>query len=446
MTSNVRATAARSGRRRHASLPGALVACCVASPLLDVVTNVTSYFGEQDSLVALCKGVILMVLLAHLRSQRSLATIAAFVCIHATRELIILLSGEQLELLGDTTFFLRILSLITWLLVFHEQRRNARFMDSMQRIFIVTVMVSVLAGIVGFALSIDFFKAYGDQRNGWKGLFFAENDTSVFYLIALVLAVRRPATARFTFLPAVVASIVLLGLGSKTALLGLLVTPALFMFFQARSSNVWAQRLRAATLYVALPLVVLFVATTLDDLLSAIGYDQLTRVVGETDLLSALLSYRDLKVAALLDSVQSPLDLLVGVNIRNPYGLFGPETSGNHMIEIDLFDYLFRVGLLGILLTGGTMWRVSALKRWRQAPIEFKVLIALILITGMTVGHVLMSAMNTPWIAFFLIRYSTPMRAPARSRRRVRARPRPSAASAIAGGTPPDGAEPLQAT
>src|ERR1700748_1769369 len=153
-----------AGRRR---LPVGLLACCAASPVLDLLTNVSKYLDRQDSLVALVKGMILAVLIAQLRYARSRLVIAGLVFIHVARELLVVLSDTPLELRGDTTFFLRILSLVAWLLVFHEHRADDRFNNAVLRIFVATTLASAIAGMIGLALSLDFFKAYAGDRNGY---------------------------------------------------------------------------------------------------------------------------------------------------------------------------------------------------------------------------------------------------------------------------------------
>ncbi|MET0382210.1 MAG: O-antigen ligase family protein [Burkholderiaceae bacterium] len=393
--------AAAELRARRA--PAALVACCIASPLLDVVTNVASYLDRPIGAVAALKGVILLVLIACLRHSASKLVVAGFLGIHALRELVIGLQGADIEFTGDLTYFLRIMTLVCWLLTFHERRADTAFMRTTLRVFETVAMTSALAGVLGFVLHLDFFKAYADERNGYKGLFFAENDTSIFYLVALVWGIARPRTAGGWYLPSVIAGIAMLGLGSKTALAGLLLVPALFLLFRERSRGRSAAILRGLLLYVLAPVAATWIGIEFESLIDAIGYDQLVRVLNESGLFSALLSYRDLKVGALLASIGSPIDLLFGLNIRHPYGIFGPETSGQHMIEIDLFDYLFRVGALGIGLTAWTLLHTTAFSRWRRSGREFKVFATMILITGLTVGHVLLSAMNAIWIAFFFV-------------------------------------------
>ena len=417
----VRGAAVRGKRRRRGDATRLLTLCCTATPVLDVITNVTIYLERQDFIVAVLKGLILLIVIGHLRRAFSVLTVFSFVSIFLLRESLVGIGGVQIEWLPDLTVFLRILTFIAWLLLFHERRKDAAFLERVLRIFVVTAGLSAIAGFAGLALSIDFFKAYGEDRNGYKGIFSGENDTSIFYVVALVYGMTQVRRERYWFAALIASAMVLLGLGSKTALLGVVLTPALFVFFSPAKH--FAALVRRALIYFFLPLGLIVLAIELDSILDAIGYESLTRVISQSDLLSAALSFRDLKAASMIESIHSPIDLLFGMHIDQPWGIGGIESSGQYMVEIDIFDYLFRVGIIGTLLTVMAVWTTSAASRWRTATPEFKTFASVILLTGLTAGHVLVSAMNAVWIAFFFVYYSLGYRRVAlpRTKRRRRA-------------------------
>jgi hypothetical protein len=117
-------------------------------------------------------------------------------------------------------------------------------------------------------------------------------------------------------------------------------------------------------------------------------------VLNNADLVTAILSGRNYKVAAYFDSIQSVFDILFGLQIKD---------MPDYMVEIDLFDYLTRIGLIGIVLVLYLILTVSGLAKNNKITGESKALLALILLFGATAGHVLISTMNGIWIAFFMV-------------------------------------------
>jgi hypothetical protein len=142
----------------------------------------------------------------------------------------------------------------------------------------------------------------------------------------------------------------------------------------------------------------------LSEIFSFINYDQLIRVYQESGLLSSLLSYRDVKVAAYFHSIRSIADVLFGLQLRSiPRGFIDAKDAGIFMYEIDLFDYLARVGAIGTILTLGLIWRSAALRNWQSRTPELKTSLIIIALLGCTVGHTLISSINGMWIAFWII-------------------------------------------
>lgn len=382
------------------------------SVFLDVLTNIFAYAGLQNPVVALLKGSILILIVANYRMLYSWIITLAFVGIFFVREFLIATNSLEPYLMDDAVFFLRIFFFIGWLMLFYERRDRTDFLNCVLYVVIATFIISVTCQAAGFMLAIDFFKAYGEQRGGYKGIFFAENDTSVFYLFFLIYAMYLWTTGRRVFTLVALLGLFLLGLGSKTALLGALIVPIIYFYFTHDFSfplNVrnFSLRLRP-TMYVSIFLLIAagifyFISFYLGKFLVAFNYDQLIRVYEQSGLLSSLLSFRDLKVALYFNNLNSFSDLIFGLQIREKIEIFGLESPGTFMYEIDIFDYLGRVGLLGLILTIVTMCRSTGLHRWHSVSPELKTLVFSIIILGLTVGHTLVSAMNGVWLGFWLI-------------------------------------------
>jgi hypothetical protein len=397
-----------------------LLLTVITSVGLDVLTNAF----DPSPLVAPLKGLILLIVVFSFRTLSSYCVTFAFLGIFALRELNIALSHYDVSIMGDLTFFLRILFFITWLLLFYERRQSTEFLRYVMRVSVATIVLSVLCQFAGMALHLRIFQAYAGQgRGGYKGLFLSENDTSVFYLVTLIYAMFRIRMGNWLIFLVILAGLVLLGLGSKTALLGALLVPIVYLccICQFRSPIDFRRLTIRPRLAIWSAASVLIIAITsyscfiyLSQILSFIKYDQLIRVYQESGLLSSLLSFRDQKALAYFQSIRSVFDVLFGLQLRvKPQG-FAYDETGYFMYEIDLFDYLARVGLVGSALTLGLIWHSTALRHWRSRPPELRALIITLILLGCTVGHTLISSMNGLWIGFWLIAIGNlPMETPA---------------------------------
>jgi len=391
-----------------------LLLSVTASVVVDVVNNITLYFGAHNSAIAILKGLILALVVSSFRTSYSYFVTFGLCSIFLLRELHV--AGEiDFSLMDDSVFFLRIMFFVMWLLLFYERRGQRRFLRCVLGIFVATVILSVICQFAGLVFHIDFFKAYADQRGGYKGLFFAENDTAVFYLIAWVYAMLLWKSGKRFFTLLTLAGLMLLAAGSKTALLGSLTLPIVYFYFSHRFRGPFnfrrlTVRPRPAIQWASGGLVIGVIGYLgfryISDILSTINYEQLLRVYQESGLLSSLLSYRDIKVLAYLHSIRSISDVLFGLQAHTGFQDFGVDTSSAFMYEIDLFDYLARVGLVGSAITLALIWKAAMLRHWQSCTPELKTLVVTIFLLGVTVGHTLISSMNGIWIAFWLVTFA----------------------------------------
>lgn len=391
-----------------------LLVAIIASVLLDILNNVLQYLGAHSSAIAILKGLILILVVGSFRTWRSYITTLGLLSVFALRELWVVICESDFYPKDDTVFFLRILSFVTWLLLFYEKRHEKEFLRCVIRIFVLTVVLSVLCQVAGALFNLEFFKAYEDQRGGYKGLFFAENDTSVFYLVSLIHSIFLWRLGKRLLGLLSATGLLLLAAGSKTALIGTVIVPFIYFYFAKRfrsplSITKLTIRTRLAVLWmiaiIGIATIGYFGVRYLNDILFTINYEQLIRVYEESGLLSSLLSYRDVKVLAYFHSLRSVPDLLFGLQVHNGFRDFGAKTPGDFMYEIDAFDYLARVGLIGSILTFVVIWKTAMLRNWRTATPALKTLCATILLLGCTVGHTLISSLNSIWIAFWLVAF-----------------------------------------
>jgi len=390
-----------------------LLLAVIVSVLLDILTNI---FNPSPA-VAPLKGLLMVLVVCSFRTFFSYLVTSSFLGIFALRELNMFYTQHDVYLVGDLTFFMRIMFFITWLLVFHEKRDRPGFLRCVLEVSVATAVLSVFCQIAGALFHIGFFQAYGGRlgRSGYKGLFLGENDTSVFYLILFIEFLHLWRQGKRLFAPILLCGLILLGMGSKTSLLGALVVPILYFFFvhTFRSPLIlsrFAIRPRLALLWTAsicvAGAIAFFAVYRIYDVLTAIKYDQLLRVYKESGFLSSLLSFRDKKAIGYFLSIGSLPDVLFGLQVRTKLTGFLWEDPGVFMYEIDLFDYLGRVGLLGVVLTTGLIWKCARVWEWRTRTPELKTLLVTVLLLGCTVGHTLISSQNAVWIGFFIVAFA----------------------------------------
>lgn len=387
--------------------------------LLDIGNNVAQYLDVNSSIFAVFKGAIIAVVLLHLRRISSLTIAIGILLVFMLRELNIVVTGQELYLFPDLVYFLRIFFFLCWLLLFAEKREHTSLLLVCSGVFIVTVYLSVLCQFSGAVFHLAFFKAYGDQRLGYKGLYQAENDTSVFYLLALVYALSAWRKGDRVFFFIVASGLILLGIGSKTALLGLIGVPVIYLIssnrlkspFVLRRISVRPRPLIGWSLFVMCSAFIIYAFSRyFETLLVAIDYEQMLRIYKSSGLLSSMLSFRDLKVEAYLTSLRSIPSALFGLQIPKGLEVYGMDTPGSFMYEIDLFDYLARIGLIGTLITAFAITRSTGVVRWKSLTTEFKTLFVTVLLCGATVGHTLISSINAVWISLAMIAFSVDRR------------------------------------
>lgn len=394
-----------------------LALLAIVSVILDVLTNIALSFGAQSPVFGLLKGFTVIGVLALCKSQYtftiSFLLIFAFFC----RELHLLLSGVNIYFTDDTVFFLRIMLFVTWLLLFYEKRHRSEFLDAVRKIFLLVACISVTSGMLGYVFNIDFFRAYADQRRGFKGLFYAQNDTSIFYMLFYLYSLYAFRAGRsFIYLPVSLAGLVLLGLGSKTALIGVIAAPLIYIFYIAGERGFISVSRRTVSIkamliygFVLASVAVLTYSLIFqfDAIVDQLGYSQFDRVSTEAGLVSAITSFRDVRALDFVESMKSVSDIFFGAQSEGAVTTFGFENPGQFMYEIDVLDFLARIGIAGTLVTTLAIAKTTNLANWKRHSPELKALIALLILLGLTVGHTLISSMNGIWIAFWLIYLST---------------------------------------
>ncbi len=381
-----------------------LLFLALSSFIIDVAVNFSIYYGIETSVTSFLKLIIIFVAASKLREKNSYFAILVIITIILIRWLFILLNGSDIYIIQDFVYILRICYFVIWLLLFKEKSDRNSFNNYLINLFLIETTVSIFFQILGYSFDINYFKAYDTQRPGYKGLFFGENDTSIFYVLAFFYAVHLIKKNSSYIYPIIVAiGLVILALGSKAALLGLFMVPLLYFYFSMpgkigiSSKSKLFSKIRNTIFIFALLLVGFYGYINAENIFLAINYSQFLNLLNETGLATAVFSGRNLKVAEYFDSIKSFSDILFGLQIGD---------IADYMIEIDVFDYLMRVGLVGTLFVIYLIVAASRSKDRKGFTGESKALLLIVVILGATAGHVLLSTINGIWISFFIVYFA----------------------------------------
>lgn len=375
-------------------LAKSLLICTSISIILDIFTNILYVYNIQTPIIALLKLFILFYLIYRINSINNIFIILLLVFILISRWIIIYFQGLELDPITDLIYFGRILFLVASLFVFYENRFNSILISSMQKIFKIIIYLTVICQLLGFILGYEFFKAYGDQRPGYKGLFLGENDTSIFLSISYFYGIYLISSKReyFFFLISLI-GLALLAPGSKAALLSLFIIPLIYIYINNNKSII----INFLFIISASFSFFIYINYGYDWFFEFIGHTQFLQLRDATSFLTSALSTRDFRVYDYFDSVQSVFNVLLGSQVAN---------ISDYMVEIDFFDYMMRVGFFGIFIMLIIFLKVSKNGLSLKRSSNVKSFLFSLLILGSSSGHVFLSTINALWIAFFVVFYA----------------------------------------
>lgn len=375
--------------------------------------------GTGSGIIQIGKGVVFLLNILCFQNFGNFISLLTLMVIFFLREALILLHGKDIYLYQDLVVFFRILFIFSWLIIFFENRSLKLVSNITIKFFILIISVSSVATIAGALTGLSFLKAY-DNREGFKGIFAAANDTSILYLMGYLYAITLFAKGKKLWLFIVVATATfILGIGARAAMAGLFLIPYVYMAFQVLDEGLFSKysfelkrnSFYKITFFMSSVLVIFVIFNAYFNILINGFLAQTARVANESGLLSAVFSFRDLKVAAYFSSIQHPIDLLFGLQIDladlQALPFFSNETTGPFMVEIDIFDYLSRIGLVGTSIFVCLIYRVLKNKP-RNDSAAINTMLFILVVFGNFVGHTMLSSTNAIWISFWLVYYANP--------------------------------------
>lgn len=296
-----------------------------------------------------------------------------------------------------------------WVLIayFIYQRRNDFLKINYNSIFITISVFFTLGLLVPYALGLGN-QTYENSDAGYKGFFFATNDTTIALMISTTFT-------GWLFIKALVAKerlkvmglailylgtlICLIILGTKTGILyGVLFTLGILINFLVSQKKVRLVS-RIITFAVAVLAIIVLVVIGKDFIISAVS--------GTYDRISYFYRLYDGDLVRLLSSSRSDF-LQAGfqefMNKENSFMVpiigFGFEYRSIHfgrlgLIEMDFFDGLFALGFLGVFVTTAIIIYFLVLSFKKGNRNIYSVAYLVFLFYSFSAGHVMFSALSS---------------------------------------------------
>lgn len=273
-----------------------------------------------------------------------------------------------------------------------------RQLAKLEHIVRAALLVYALSIIAGAIFSIDMFRSYrGDSqiRAGYKGIVYAQNETSALVMAGLAYGYQRVLRVGWTFFDAwfigtlFVASALV---GTKGAMLGALGVMYAYSFARHGAVRATLNASAVALMLIAIAGVAYFsipMVRQAADL--SLGYfaDQQGRI-GDNQTLTALLSGRNIKFA----NVWSDLEQ------QNYVALFtGGYPTVRYSIELDGPDLMLALGLPVFLIYLYDLGRMFVYRRGGPQVRFGMLFFILVMLIACTAGHVLVSAIVSPYLA-----------------------------------------------
>ena len=302
-------------------------------------------------------------------------------------------------LVENAIYLIKILSFFTFIIVF-KKLKLSQFMR-IEIIIKVTLIVYMLSVVLGGAFGIEAFESYNNVgRFGYKGVIIAQNEASGLVLASLLICgynFSRGCADGYDKALFILATLGSLMLGTKAAA----VLPFLVLSIIIVSRKGYIKALPYVLGSMVLFFVVLFLAVKYIPAVNSAVSDSLAYFIyqyefyAKGNIVTLILSGRDNKFEFAVSNYifENPLYLILG---GYPAGLYS--------VEVDFIDLAF--------IFGGPLFSVYLFyfhkeffnKKSRASGVFYSLSFVLILLVSNTAGHILISALALPYIAFLCVK------------------------------------------
>ncbi|EMG27654.1 O-antigen ligase family protein [Listeria fleischmannii] len=296
-----------------------------------------------------------------------------------------------------------------WVMIayFIYQRRKDFLKINYDSIFIAISAFFTLGLLIPYVLGLGN-QTYENSDAGYKGFFFATNDTTIALMIsatftgwsfmkALVAKKKLKATSLAALYLGTLICLIILG--TKTGILyGVLLTVGILINFLVSQKTVKLSS-RLITFAVAVVALIILVVVGKDFIVSAVSgtYDRITYFyrLYNGDLVRLLTSSRsDFLQAGFQEFVSKENSFMI------PIIGFGFEYRTIHfgrmgLIEMDFFDGLFALGFLGVFVTTAIIVYFLVLSLRKGNRNIYSLAYFVFLFYSFSAGHVMFSALSS---------------------------------------------------
>lgn len=315
------------------------------------------------------------------------------------------------ELVQQTVFVLKVFSFFVFFAALSGMsEKQIEKLDPIVRFTLVAYALAIVAGAV---FSIDMFRSYWADtqiRSGYKGIVYAQNEASALMIVGLgygLVSVLKSGWSAWN--GALVGSILLASclVGTKAAMAGSVVMICAYFYCRHRVPQA---TFRALTVVAASAGIAVVAYLTIPGVQSAVALS-LQYFTYQHDhargggVLTLILSGRDVKFSNVWDDVAKGRYLSL---------LTGGYPVVRYLVEIDVPDLMLAMGLLATVLY---LWSVGQAFLYRESgamPRFGKWFFFILMATACTAGHVLVSAIISPYLALIAVQVE---RAAAEARR-----------------------------
>ncbi|AOK07139.1 O-antigen ligase family protein [Burkholderia sp. AU28942] len=394
------------------------------SPLGDFLsvymTNSATSHGNDARISLLVRGVMIAGLLAftlsgfRARMSGVRITIAAVLALCVTLGAYVLGALTDRDVIEQSVFVLKVFSFFVYpaAMALLSDRRLAQI----ERVAFVVLLIYGASIVMGAAMSIEMFRSYQAEthiRSGYKGIVYAQNEAAALIVVALGFAYLHALTSGWRLRSVALTTCMLAAAmlsGTKGAVVGALGMTCAFCY--ARFDAIKATRyvgMAVAALVSAAILAYLFIPAVNDAVeLSQRYFAHQSGRIGNDKIVTLLLSGRNLKFANVWDDLQQGNFVAL---------LTGGYPVVRYMVEIDVPDLILMLGLplftvYICALSGSFLRRGPRTMSRRFGRLFFIVLFAM----ACTAGHVLGSAVISPFLGLIAVRIRRDMHRVARER------------------------------
>jgi len=304
------------------------------------------------------------------------------------------------EFIQQAVFVLKVFSFFVCLAALSGMSKEQ--LEALEPIIRITLLAYASSIFLGATFSIDMFRSYWADtqiRSGYKGIVYAQNEASALMIVGLGYGLLRTLQSGWSRWNGVlVASIVVASclVGTKAAMAGAIAMTCLHFYCRHRVPQATVRALAvvgalfgiAFALYLSMPNVRSAVQLSLQYFVYQREH------AGGDGLLTIILSGRDVKFSNVWGDVA-----------RDGYMalLIGGYPVVRYLIEIDVLDLVLVMGLpvcfLYLWSVGKAFFHGEGGAVTRFGKCFFLVLMA----TSCTAGHVLVSAIVSPYLAMIAV-------------------------------------------